>query len=124
LGFLGPSRFCPGRPENKGWISLDFLGFSRPNRDFSMGYAGFLAEENCARPFAAGAAAPGQERYSYDAEMQYDSSSKPANFLYFCNQLLATEIDDSLLSPRDTGAPQFFSRVRCRAKGTVFANPS
>ena len=39
LGFLGPSRFCPGRPENKAWISLDFLGFSRPNRDFSMGYA-------------------------------------------------------------------------------------
>jgi hypothetical protein len=23
------------------WISLDFLGFSRPNLAFSMGYAGF-----------------------------------------------------------------------------------
>jgi hypothetical protein len=26
-------------PDYEGWISLDFLGFSRPNRDFSMGYA-------------------------------------------------------------------------------------
>jgi hypothetical protein len=24
----------------RGWIRLDFLGFSRPNLDFSMGYAG------------------------------------------------------------------------------------
>jgi acyl-CoA thioesterase YciA len=31
LGFLGPSRFYPARPENKAWISLDFLGFLRPN---------------------------------------------------------------------------------------------
>jgi hypothetical protein len=27
------------------WILLDFLGFSRPNRDFSMGYGGFSREE-------------------------------------------------------------------------------
>jgi prepilin-type N-terminal cleavage/methylation domain-containing protein len=26
-------------------LSLDFLGFSRPNRDFSMGYAGFSLTE-------------------------------------------------------------------------------
>jgi hypothetical protein len=45
LGFLGPSRFCPARPENKAWISLDFLGFSRQNLDFSMGYAGFSAKK-------------------------------------------------------------------------------
>jgi hypothetical protein len=25
------------------WISLDFLGFSRPNRDLSMGYSGQTA---------------------------------------------------------------------------------
>ena len=38
----------------------------------------------------------------------------------------STEILDSLSSPRDIGALQFLSRVRCvgRAKGTVFANPS
>jgi hypothetical protein len=29
----------------EGWKSLDFLGFSRPNRDFSMGYADFSLKE-------------------------------------------------------------------------------
>jgi hypothetical protein len=43
--FLDRRGFAPGRPENKAWISLDFLGFSRPNRDFSMGYAGFSAKK-------------------------------------------------------------------------------
>jgi hypothetical protein len=38
LGFLGPSRFCREDPDFGYWISLDFLGFSRPNRDLSMGY--------------------------------------------------------------------------------------
>jgi hypothetical protein len=61
LGFLGLWLFRCGNPDREGWISLDFLGFSRPKRDFSMGYAGFSAEENFSRSFAAGAAAPGQE---------------------------------------------------------------
>jgi hypothetical protein len=26
-------------PDYEGWISLDFLGFSRQNLDLSMGYA-------------------------------------------------------------------------------------
>jgi hypothetical protein len=38
LGFLGPDPFRCEDPHNEGWIVLDFLGFSRPNRDFSMGY--------------------------------------------------------------------------------------
>jgi hypothetical protein len=29
----------------EGWKSLDFLGFSRTNRAFSMGYAGFSLKE-------------------------------------------------------------------------------
>jgi hypothetical protein len=44
LGFLGSSRF---RGENNGlqvWILLDFLGFSRPNRDISKGYKRFSFE--------------------------------------------------------------------------------
>jgi hypothetical protein len=36
FGFLGTSLF---RRENPRFWGLDFLGFSRPNRDFSMGYA-------------------------------------------------------------------------------------
>jgi hypothetical protein len=39
LGFLGASPFRYESPDFGGWISLDFLGFSRANRDFSMGYA-------------------------------------------------------------------------------------
>jgi hypothetical protein len=39
LGFLGPWLFSLENPDSGGWISLDFLGFSRPNRDLSMGYA-------------------------------------------------------------------------------------
>ena len=37
--FLARRRFAAKTPDYKGWISLDFLGFSRPNLDFSMGYA-------------------------------------------------------------------------------------
>jgi hypothetical protein len=40
LGFLGVGRFAAKACAYKRWISLDFLGFSRPNRDLSMGYAG------------------------------------------------------------------------------------
>jgi hypothetical protein len=46
---LGGSRFAAKTPSDGGWISLDFLGFSRQNRAFSMGYAGFSAEKFFAR---------------------------------------------------------------------------
>jgi hypothetical protein len=39
LGFLAPSLFWLGNPDFGGWISLDFLGFSRQKRDLSTGYA-------------------------------------------------------------------------------------
>jgi hypothetical protein len=32
LGFLGAWLFRLGNPDFEGWISLDFLGLSRPNR--------------------------------------------------------------------------------------------
>jgi hypothetical protein len=38
LGFLGRSHFAAKTPVYGYWITLDFLGFSRPNRDLSMGY--------------------------------------------------------------------------------------
>ncbi len=37
-------------PDFGGWISLDFLGFSRSKRDLSMGYAGFSLK-NFSWPF-------------------------------------------------------------------------
>jgi hypothetical protein len=41
LGFLGPGHFNEKGPVYRYRISLDSLGFSRPKRDLSMGYAGF-----------------------------------------------------------------------------------
>jgi hypothetical protein len=38
LGFLGAWPFRCKNLANEGWIYLDFLGFSRPNRAFSMDY--------------------------------------------------------------------------------------
>ena len=43
--FLGCGRSAAKSPGSGGWISLDFLGFSRPNRDLSMGYADKTTEE-------------------------------------------------------------------------------
>jgi hypothetical protein len=39
LGFLSSSPFRRESPACEPWIVLDFLGFSRPNLDLSMGYA-------------------------------------------------------------------------------------
>jgi hypothetical protein len=36
---LAPPRFAAKVPAHEPWIVLDFLGFSRPKRDFSMGCA-------------------------------------------------------------------------------------
>jgi hypothetical protein len=41
LGFLGSRPFRFEDPAFERWILLDFLGFSRPNPGFSMGYADF-----------------------------------------------------------------------------------
>jgi hypothetical protein len=40
----------------EGWKSLDFLGFSRPKRAFSMGYVGFSLKEISHALLPAGAA--------------------------------------------------------------------
>jgi hypothetical protein len=60
LGFLGPRPFRSERPALVGWILLDFLGFSRPNLDFSMGYADFC-RKNISRAFSVAIAAPERE---------------------------------------------------------------
>jgi len=87
LGLLGSWLFRYENPDHEGWISLDFLGFSRPNLDFSRGYAAFLAKENFSRPFAAGRRRRDRSRYSYDAEMQYGASSKPNAFSAFLQSI-------------------------------------
>jgi hypothetical protein len=44
LDFLGAWAFRCEKPDRDYWISLDFLGFSRQNRDLSMGYGDKSAE--------------------------------------------------------------------------------
>jgi hypothetical protein len=53
LGFLGASPFRRKSLDLEHWIVLGFLGFSRPNRDFSMSYAGF-SREDFSRALSAG----------------------------------------------------------------------
>src|ERR1700722_18017695 len=49
--FLAPGRFAVKTPADEGWIVLDFLGFSRLNREFSMGYEARSGENfSCAFP--------------------------------------------------------------------------
>jgi hypothetical protein len=51
LDSLALHRSRPKRSDFEGWKSLDFLGFSRPDSVFSMGYDGFsLIETSCALP--------------------------------------------------------------------------
>jgi hypothetical protein len=42
--FLARRRFAAKIPAKGYWISLDFLGFSRPKRDFSVGSTDFCIE--------------------------------------------------------------------------------
>jgi hypothetical protein len=45
LGFLGGLWFCLENEGQAYWILLDFLGFSRPNRDFFNGLRGIFAKK-------------------------------------------------------------------------------
>jgi hypothetical protein len=51
LAFLGAWPFRYETLDNECWFFLDFLGFSRPNLDLSMGYTDFSAK-NFSWPFA------------------------------------------------------------------------
>ena len=46
---LEPGCLAAKTPGNDCWISLDFLGFSRPNRDLSKGYTRFSLENFSSR---------------------------------------------------------------------------
>jgi hypothetical protein len=63
LDFLGPWLLLAKNPDCGGLICLDFLGFSRPNRDFSMGYAAKARKIfSRALSFVPGWETPGRER--------------------------------------------------------------
>src|ERR1700722_1627061 len=58
--FLAPGHFAAKTPADECWIVLDFLGFSRPNPDFSMGYEAFSGK-NFSLSLSAGAETPERE---------------------------------------------------------------
>src|ERR1700683_4493801 len=47
--FLATDRFAAKTPSHERWIVLDFLGFSRSNRDFSIDYGPLSGEKSIAR---------------------------------------------------------------------------
>src|ERR1700729_1238287 len=58
--FLAPGHFAAKTPADECWIVLDFLGFSRSNLDFSMGYEDFTGK-NFSLSLSAGAETPERE---------------------------------------------------------------
>jgi hypothetical protein len=90
--FLARGSFAAKTPDHEGWISLDFLGFSRPNRDFSMGCAAFWRKK-ISRALLPLGRRRDRSRYSYDAEMQYGSSSKPNPFSAFLQSIAGSYSD-------------------------------
>jgi hypothetical protein len=64
--FLGPAVLLRKLLLFEPWICLGFLGFSRPKRDFSMGYAGQIAQYFSSR-FSPALAMLEQGSYSLDA---------------------------------------------------------
>src|ERR1700722_2593803 len=87
--FLARRHFAAKTPPYDRWICLDFLGFSRPNRDLSMGYAGFSLEVFSSR-FIPGVRIA--ETRTTDLERQRRRTvhgASLARFLIFCKILSA-----------------------------------
>jgi hypothetical protein len=79
LGFVGTSPFRRETQVFRGWILLDFLGFSRLNRDLSMGY-----EEKTTNFFlgALSGNPPGNSAYQRNAAMRIAHEASLADILF------------------------------------------
>jgi tRNA-dihydrouridine synthase A len=101
LGFLGPWPFRCESPAWRYWILLDFLGFSRSNLDFSMGYAAFSGNNSFSRftvgsvGLAAVVAALRKGRIVHEASLIW--------FLFFCKQLRRRTTSFAIDSNCDAG---------------------
>jgi hypothetical protein len=96
LGFLGSWLFRCRTPDHEGWNPLDFLGVSRPNRNFSMGYAGFWRKKISRALLPLGGHRTGAGNLTVQKRSMAHRASL-THFLLFCNQLPSTEIVDSLI---------------------------
>ena len=112
LDCLDPGRFRFGRPRFEGWKSLDFLGFSRSNRDFSMGCARFSATRISPafpgrRGPRNGVNGPGVKRIDHQASLSW--------LLISCKRLFEIVVGGSRRHRRPAGRlrpPRFGSRPR------------
>ena len=91
--FLARACLALETPGKGGWISLDFLGFSRVKRDLSMGYAGFSLKNFSSgfRPLGVRSAGTEGGRRG-DGEARNCPSSKLTWFPIFCNQFSSPAI--------------------------------
>jgi hypothetical protein len=87
LGFLGSSLIRCEDPDYGGWISLDFLGFSRQNLDLSMGYP-TESEERFFSRFCRRARTVGTVAHEFSlCKGMIVHGASLSQFLIFCNKL-------------------------------------
>jgi hypothetical protein len=79
--FLAGRRFAAKTPSQEGWISLDFLGFSRPNRDFSMGYEDLSLNEFSRALCGGGQRRNGRQRPWHAEDRSWGELSTVSDFL-------------------------------------------
>ena len=82
--FLARGRFVTKDPDYAGWILLDFLGFSRPNRDLSIGYKGFSVKNFSSRFFPSIRSVSMGNAQSRRRGRQDCSGASLFQFLIFC----------------------------------------
>jgi hypothetical protein len=96
------------------WILLDFLGFSRQNRDFSMGYVGFSLDE-----FSRASVALEAPRWAglrdHVEKRRIVHGANLSCFLIFCKELSPEPFLFGRLNPIATRAraPFFAGASRC-----------
>jgi hypothetical protein len=69
----------------EGWKSLDFLGFSRPNWAFSMGYAGFSLKEKSSALSRDGGGVGRSASVFGEEKRGIAHETSLSHFLIFCN---------------------------------------
>jgi hypothetical protein len=85
----------------EGWEGLDFLGFSRPNRAFSMGYAGFsLNEISRALLPPSRTVGTGAHDFGLAERAGFVMGANVIQFLLFCNKLLSEPFPSGRLHPK------------------------
>jgi hypothetical protein len=106
--FLDRACFALKTPDLGGWISLDFLGFSRPNRDLSVGYTGFSLK-SFSWPFCSWAFEAAERKAVGEAMRKRRRVHRASltRFLIFCNLFRPDAYPEAISTPsRSVYEPQ------------------